>query len=196
VHVHQLARRFAALAVLALALAAPAAAADRVPWQHQTEEFLIDATIRHDAATGDTAAFVGFGWGHYVTDRTQIGAVVNALYSSDVDGYAAGALYRFNFLPIGCDDLSGLGYCKGNLYLTGSASGLTGDLADQAAAAAAMGLGVRWFTGPGSAFNISATAQRAVDPEDAGEGGSNALDAYAFMIGLSFGVPQGPAPVP
>lgn len=187
-------RGVTALALLAIALVAPAAAADRVPWQHQTEEFLIDATIRHDSATGDTAAMVGFGWGHYVTDRTQIGAVVNALYSSDVDGYGAGPLYRFNFLPIGCDDLTGTGYCKGNLYLTGSASALTGDLADQAAAAAAMGLGLRWFTGPGSAFNISATAQRAVDPEDDGAGGDNTLDAYAFMIGISFGVPQAPAP--
>jgi type 1 fimbria pilin len=178
-------------AVLALATAAPAIADDALPWQHATEEFLIDATARHDSASGDTNVAVNFGWGHYVTDRTEVGAVVNAIFASDTDGYGAGPLYRFNFLPIGCD--AG-GACKGNLLLTGSASALTGDLADQAAAVAATGIGVRWYTGPGSALNLIANATRAIAPGEEGGGGSNPLDSYSLTIGLSFGVPQSPTP--
>lgn len=184
----------AALLVLAaLALAPAARAEDRLPWQHATEEFLIDATARHDSATDDTNVFVNFGWGHYVTDRTQVGAVVNAIFASDVDGYGAGPLYRFNFLPIGCDPSPGT-YCKGNLFLTGSASALTGDLADQAAAAAATGIGVRWYTGPGSALNLSLNAQRAISPGDDAVPGDNPIDTYSMTIGLSFGVPQTTTP--
>lgn len=186
-------RAFAFLALLSVFLAAPALAADRLPWTHATEEFLIDGTARHDSASGDTNVFVNFGWGHYVTDRTEVGMVVNAIFASDIDGYGAGPLYRFNFLPIGCDAAPGT-YCKGNLFLSGSASALTGDLADQAAAAAATGFGVRWYTGPGSALNLSLNAQRAIDPGPEGGGGDNPLDTYSMTIGLSFGVPQSPTP--
>jgi type 1 fimbria pilin len=190
---HQSAR----IAVLAIAILAaiawPAHAADKLPWQHQAEEFLIDGTARHDSASGDTNIAVNFGWGHYVTDRTEVGAVVNAIFASNVDGYGAGPLYRFNFLPIGCDTAPS-SYCKGNLFLTGSASALTGDLADQAAMTAATGLGIRWYTGPGSALNLSLNAQRAINPGPEGEGGANPLDTYSMTIGLSFGVPQSPAP--
>lgn len=186
-------KAFALLAILLAAAAAPAFAADKVPWQHQAEEFLVDASARHDSASGDTLVNVNFGWGHYVTDRTEIGAVLNAVFASSIDGYGAGPLYRFNFLPLGCDATPG-SYCKGNLFLTGSASALTGDLADQAAMTAATGFGVRWYTGPGSALNLSLNAQRAISPGPAGEGGANPLDTYSVTIGLSFGVPQSAPP--
>lgn len=188
-------KRFAALVLIAcscflISIESPKAE-DRLPWQHMAEEFLIDATAR--TGQGDTNVAVTFGWGHYVTDRTEVGAVLNALFDSGDGGYGAGPLYRFSFLPVACD--AG-GVCKGSLLLSASASVLTGDLSDQAAMAAATGIGYRHYLSQGSALNVLLNASRAINAGDAVEGGQNPLDAYYLTIGLSFGVPQAPAATP
>lgn len=172
------------LALLATFLALPVHAAD-LPWDAGTEEFEITAAFSHDADAG-TLGDVSFGWLHNVTPRTQFGTTLNVLIGNQ-DGYAAGPLYRFHFLPIGC---AGDGtHCKGNLFLTGSLAAMSGGLSDEAAAAAATGMGVQVYVGKLCALNVSGNVSRAIQPGPEGANGGNAFDRRVLLVGLSFAHP-------
>lgn len=181
--------KIAALALLSIFLALPAFAQTeptKTPWQHAAEEFFVQGSAVNTGATGTVTA-VSFGWSHYATDRTEIGAVLNGLYSSDGKGYGIGPSYQFNFLPVFCE--KGTHYCKGNLYIVGDAQALAGgDVTDLAAYTAATGLGMRWYMNDGAAVNLHYSYQRAVDPGAEANGSGNPLDQQGLFLRISFGV--------
>ncbi len=183
-------RAFAFLLLLT-AFCAPVLAATKTPWQHQAEEFYIDANARHDSASGDTLVGVNFGWQHYVTDNLEVGAALSGLFAPSMDGALLGPSMTYNFVRFGCRDGA---FCKGNLVFGGDASMTSGDLTDEAAARLATWFGAKVYQGQSSAISLLANATRAVSPGDAGSGGANALDSYSATIRLSFGVPQSATP--
>lgn len=190
--------RFLCAVIAAVVLfSPPVLAADDVPWQHQDEEFFIDVTARHDEESGDTLVGVNLGWGHYITDNQQVGAVLTGLFAPAGDGALLGPSWTYNFLKFGCN--SGGEFCTGNLMFGGSGSMTTGDLTDEAAGQLATWFGFKLYQGRSAAISPLFTYTRAVEPGEDGGGGANSLDSRTLTIRVSFGAKQpapAPAPVP
>lgn len=162
--------------MLMLLLAVPcfAQTAKKAPWAHQTEELLLQGSAVRDQATSAWQYDFGGGWLHYVTDKTEIGAVVSFLSQDGSTGSGAGPIYRYN--------LPKLKY--GNLFLGGQAAVLGGDLSNEATGTAAAEFGYRLYVGQSAAVILSGKYQRAISPK---VDGNTALDQAGVFLGFSVG---------
>lgn len=191
------ARAFALLALLALAATAPAladgTAPAKAPWSQSAEEFAADLLVRHDSATHETNASIGFSYWHYATPNIGIGGTVAGLWTTQADGVLAGPSMLANAFYFGCDATGA--NCRGNVEFGGDFSTATGDLSNEAAFQMSTWGGIRVFTGQSSAAHLLLRYARAVNAGEAGSNGENALDSTSALFRLSWGQKQ-PQPPP
>lgn len=160
--------------VLALSTQALAQATKTPVWSRADEEFLLQGFGIRDQASGRWNFDVGAGWLHYVSDATELGAVVSLLSQDGTTGQGAGPIYRFNWAPLR----------KGNIFAGGKILALAGGISDAAGAAAQAEVGYRLHVGQSGGVLAAINFQRAVAPR---EGGGDAVNQIGFTVGFSIG---------
>ena len=184
-------KRFLILLTLLL-LALPALAQTPAPavnpWAAGTNEITLQTTLHHDSVCADLNGISKeggcwrgngtLGWGYFVTDNSEIGGVVAALYESDGSGIAYGPSYQYN-LPFSD---------KAGIYFGGDGTILAGDANELANFKAAVKMGLYRRMGR-AAFRAGMDYSRAVDTKATL---AKSLDRIDFMLGISFGIPKAP----
>jgi hypothetical protein len=182
-------RILAVLAVLAC-LSMPALAQDATPdpWAAGTEEIILQTNFHHDSlcASPEGVAKKGgcwqgnatFGWGHFITDRTEIGAVTAVLYATDTNGFSYGPSYQFN-LPLSK---------QAGLFFGGDGTILAGDVNQLANFQVATRIGAYVRQGRAS-VKFGVGYARALDTKMVE---AKSLDRVDLMMAVSFGIPQQP----
>jgi hypothetical protein len=156
----------------------PAPVNGRAPWQHMTEELIFSADLSNNQAADHTSVTINASWGHYATDKTEIGAIISVL-RGPVNGYAGGPWTEFNFPSMR----------YGNLAIGGDAQFTTGDLLNAAQIQAATRFLYKLYVGKSSAVRAEIYRTQAI--AQSGPDTGQPLNALGFRIGISLGIPNG-----
>lgn len=148
------------------------------PWRAGTEEFIVQGSYARDQLTGHWTGNATFAWGHFVTDKTEIGTVTRYTATGQEVGTGFGAFYEWSALRTGA----------GDLILGGDAERLTGDLTEAATYRASSRVGWKRHVGKSAAFRASLDFSRALQRQD--PAGANLLNDVGIVLGASFALPQ------
>jgi len=166
------------LTVLALTVASLFAQDPTVParWHAGDDVYAFDVGYKNGATRDIDLTGT---WLHYGSDNHRLGINMVYLNNDAGSGLGAGPSYEY-LLPM---------LKRGRLFFGGDATGLSGDLDQAGAIAAAARFGYELYIGTSAALRVQAHQFQVVQPDDTDM--ADQVDNYGLTFGILLGAPAG-----